>query len=65
MKTPSRQQIVETTKKHGGLYTVNRNSYRADTLRNKLKKMAKDLKCPLRYHSHNQTQITYEVTDEQ
>lgn len=55
-----KNRILEIAKRNGGIFTVDRNSYRAYKLRNKLRKMAKDKKkYPLKFYKATQKQLTY------
>lgn len=57
----TKTEILETAERNDGFYTVDRNSYRADKLRKRLREMAKDESCPLKFYSHTQKQLIYSL----
>ena len=60
-KQYTKAEILAIAKNNGGFFAVDRNSYRADKLRSKLKSMAKSESCPLKKYSMTQKVIIYSL----
>lgn len=57
---PTKEKILSIAK-NNGQFVVNRNSYRADNLRQKLKRMCKDVDCPIKLSSVNQRELVFKL----
>ena len=56
-----KDEILLKARNSGGFFTVNRNSYNADKLRAKLKRMSKDKNCPLSFYAKTQNELIFNV----
>jgi hypothetical protein len=61
MKQLTGEEIIDLAHRNGGYFIVNRWRYSQDALRTKLKKMARDPDCRLKFYSSDAANSTYVI----
>lgn len=64
VRTWTKEEILVIAKRNGE-FVVDRNMYRFDTLRKKLRKMAKDPSIPIKFNGCTQREVYYKYAPEE